>query len=32
MALLKEAMEILQPLVTNAVKSEYKKVWLKNDK
>ena len=32
MSLLKEAMEILQPLVTNAVKSEYKKVWLKNDK
>jgi len=32
MALLKEAMEVLQPLVTNAVKSEYKKVWLKNDK
>ena len=31
MALLKEAMEILQPLVTNAVKSEYKKVWLKNN-
>ena len=31
MALLKEAMEVLQPLVTNAVKSEYKKVWLKNN-